>query len=39
MKVKETIGSYFYNPTGNSTNPETFEKHVKEDQELRRMYA
>ena len=39
MKVKETIGSYFYNPTGNSTNPETFEKHVKEDQELRSMYA
>lgn len=39
-KVKEAVGSYYYNPKGMSTNRESaqWQEHVRQDQELREIY-
>jgi len=39
MKVKEPIGSYYFNPKGVSTDPSKFEEHLRQDTELRKKYS
>jgi len=38
MKVKEPIGSYYFNPTGVSTDTSRFDEHLKQDIEIREMH-
>ena len=37
-KVPDTVGSYYLNPTGMSTDPEKFEEHVKQDTLIRSLH-
>ena len=41
VRVLETVGTYYYNPEGMSTNRESkhWQEHVRQDTELRRLYA
>lgn len=39
LKIKETVGSYFFNPEGISTDPDKFEEHLRQDTKLRDLYA
>lgn len=38
LKVKEPIGSYFFNPKGVSTDMSKFDEHLKQDTKLRSIY-
>jgi hypothetical protein len=37
-KIDDTVGIYYYNPTGRSSNPETLKQMVYEVNEMRRKY-
>lgn len=39
VKVNEPLGSYFWNPTGVSTNQEHFQEHLRQNQEFRGIHA
>lgn len=39
VKTKEPMGSYYWNPTGVSSNQETFSEHVRQNQEFRGIHA
>ena len=38
-KIKEPLGSYYMNPTGISSNKNTFNEHVRQDVRIREMYG
>ena len=39
MKVKEAMGSYYWNPTGVSSNQQTFNEHVRQNAEFRAIHS
>jgi len=39
VKVVEPMGSYFWNPTGMSTNQDTFNEHLRQNEEFRAIHA
>ena len=39
LSIPEAIGTYYWNPQGMSSNKETFHEHIRQDTEIRRMYA
>jgi GT2 family glycosyltransferase len=38
QRVTEPMGTYYFNPTGMSTDPSKFEEHLKQDTKIREMY-
>ncbi len=39
VKIHDLIGSYFYNPTGMSTNPQHTKEHLEQDRKIRSTYV
>jgi len=39
MGIPEAIGTYYWNPQGMSSNKETFHEHIRQDKEIREIYA
>lgn len=39
MRIPHEIGTYYFNPTGMSSNKDTFQEHLKQDIEIRSIYG